>query len=345
MKSVDTLRSSSQVAKSPTDHNSSPSDTNGQRSGPAQPSNPPEFPDPIPGIIPFGTLTIVAGAPGVGKTAMLAEWIRRWQAGRTICEKPTNKPLGGFYFLAADRQWQSHQIWFDAVGYPNIPHYSVADDPTYSLERLKAANMAFTCFEDCLKKLAPPPGAHLIVDPVSPLFIQGDPNRARDVATSLLRFSRACQQYKINITCTAHFGKQKADQKEQYARPQDRIAGSGAFSGFSDTQVYLIDPLPPKQPYHILGWVPRHAAPEEFHFKREETNGLFIPYEHYTEANQTDAVLTCVPYEPLAMEALVKRVHEQLGYSVRTTERYLKQLVADGRVTKVRRGVYQRAAA
>lgn len=304
---------------------------------------PDRFPDPIPGIIPFGTLTIFAGAPGVGKTTMLAEWIKRWADGRTICEKPTNPPPGGFYFIAADRQWASHQQWFDAVGYPDIPHYSIAGDRELKLGMVKSSQRVDDLLTRCIDRLKPQPGGHLFIDPVSPLFIAGNPNQARDVATSLLALSRLCQQLQINITATAHFGKQKSDPREQYTRPQDRIAGSGAFSGFSDTQVYLIDPNPPKEPYHVLGWVPRHAAPADFHFRRDEDTGLFIPYLHYTEDERREAVYTCVPEEPLAQSVIVGRAQKQTGLSVRTIERYLTQLIKERRVIKVMRGVICRA--
>ena len=301
------------------------------------------FPDPIPGIIPFGTVTLFAGAPGVGKTAMLAEWCRRWRDGKTICGKPTNCPTG-FYYLAADRQWKSHQIWFDAVGFPDIPHYSVADDPLYDLSSLQKPFEAHKCFLQAVDKLNPIPGAHLYVDPVSPLYIGGDPNRARDVAAALLRMSRVCQTRQINITLTAHFSKQKSDPKEQYTRPQDRIAGSGAFAGFSDTQIYLIDPVPPKQPYHILGWVPRHAAPAEFHYVRNK-NGLFVRYELYDELEKLEQVLQCVPTDPTPASVVLHKIETALGFSTATAERYLAQLVRLERVTKVRRGVYQRGQA
>lgn len=306
---------------------------------PTDPSAP--FPDPIPGIIPFGTVTLFAGAPGVGKTAMLAEWCRRWRDGLTICNHPTNRPTG-FYYLAADRQWKSHQIWFDAVGFSDIPHYSVADDPELKLETLARSHEAHNCFMAAVGKLAPIPGSHLFVDPVSPLFIGGNPNQARDVAASLLRISRLCRILQINITLTAHFGKQKADPKEQYTRPQDRIAGSGAFSGFSDTQIYLIDPTPPKQPYHLLGWVPRHAAPADFQFTRND-HGLFIPYETFTDWDREAKVLECVPYEPTSSHIILFTITTTLGISIATAERTLSTLVKSGRILKIRRGLYQRA--
>lgn len=306
------------------------------QSAPLQP-----FPDPIPGIIPFGTVTLFAGAPGVGKTAMLAEWCRRWRDGRPICGHPTNPPTA-FYYLAADRGWASDQKWFDAVGFGPIPHYSLADDLSYDLVKLSRAFNAAACFQDCLAKLNPIPGAHLFVDPVSPLFISGNPNQARDVATSMLRLTRVAQERQINITCTAHFGKQKADPNEQYTRPQDRIAGSGAFSGFSDTQIYLVDPMPPEQPYHLLGWNPRHSAPEEFKFVRNRA-GLFVPYELYTEIGLRQQIVEVIPYEPHTTAQLLSLIHAAFDLPVRTIERYLKSLVHEGLVVKVRHGLYQRA--
>ena len=300
------------------------------------------FPDPIPGIIPFGTVTLFAGAPGVGKTAILAEWCARWRHGRTINGKPTNPPTA-FYYLAADRQWKSHQLWFDAVGFSDINHYSIADDLTYDLSRLQKAYAAHDCFMDAVKRLDPIPGSHLFVDPASPLFIAGDPNRARDVAATLLRFSRVCQKYYINITATAHFSKQKSDPREQYTRPQDRIAGSGAFAGFTDTQMYLIDPAPPKQPYHVLGWVPRHAKPEEFKYVRND-EGLFVPYELYEELERSEQAITCVPFDPTPASIVLHKIQTVLNLSNASAERYLSQLVKTGRVLKLRRGVYQRAS-
>lgn len=272
---------------------------------------------------------------------MLAEWCVRWRDGLTICGKPTHCPTG-FYYLAADRQWKSHQIWFDAVGFPDIPHYSLADDHRFELARLAKGEDAHACFLDCLNQLAPIPGSHVFVDPVSPLFICGDSNRARDVARTMLWLSRLCRERSINITCAAHFAKQRTDPKEQYTRPQDRISGSGAFAGFSDTQMYLIDPCPPEQPSHVLGWVPRHAPLEEFKFTRN-TEGLFVPFELYQEMDRVEAVLACFPDTAIAMAAVLLRITERVGLSAKSGERYVALLLKDGRIAKVSRGIYQKS--
>lgn len=299
------------------------------------------FLDPIPNILPFGTVTVFAGAPGVGKTAMLADWIQRWRTGRTIWGHATN-PATGYYYIAADRQWASHQKWFDLVGFSDIPHYSIADNTLFDLDKIMQPTAALALFKHALIDLKPIPGSHVFVDPVSPIYICGSPNDPRAVARTLMEMSRQCQEYQINITCVAHFGKQKGDTKERYVRPQDRIAGSGAFSGFSDTQIYLVDPEPPLILQHTLGWNPRHARPQEFACTRGE-NGLFVPHDVMKDDEQ--AARICDAFSetgPTSLAVIIERVLQQHGYSRATVKRALVRLITDGRVCKVGHGKYQR---
>ena len=232
-----------------------------------------DFLDPIPGIMPFGTLTVLSGAPGAGKTALIAEFYARLRDGRPVWGYPTNKPTG-FAYIASDRQWASHQQWFDLVGMSDIPRYSLADDPHFDVKDIEESK-ALALFHDALKQCnngAPPiPGSIVTVDPVTPLFIAGSPNSSRAVAKTLLTMSREARSFQITLMLVGHFGKQSADRNARYQRPQDRIAGSGAFSGFSDTQMFLCEPDPPDHPFHMFGWNPRHRPPEEFMCRRNES--------------------------------------------------------------------------
>lgn len=300
------------------------------------------FPDPIPGILPFGTVTVFAGAPGVGKTAMLVDWIRSWIAGTPINGYPTHPPPGGFYYLAADRQWASHLQWLTLVGHPDIPHYSLADDPKFKLEALLKPYNALMLLSDALDALSPRPGGHVIVDPVSPLFIAGNPNSQRDVAYSMMGISREAQRRQINITCAAHFSKQRSEEKDQYARPQDRIAGSTSFAGFTDTQMYLVDPAPPDRPYHTFGWVPRHRRSEEFTFTRGES-GLFEPYDVLREDIVASQVLDCFPDAgTVTISTLIDLVLDVHRHAKSTTKRACDRLIKQGRIARAAKGVYQR---
>jgi hypothetical protein len=290
-------------------------------------------------------VTIFAGAPGVGKTAMLSDWIVRWRDGRTIWGHATNAPTQ-FCYLAADRQWASHQQWFNRAGYPDIPRYSLADDPRFDLKELLKPFNALDLFRRALDQAnngkPPIPGAHVFVDPVSPIFIAGSPNSSRDVARSLLSFSREAQQRKINITCTAHFAKQPTDKNSRYARPQDRIAGSGAFLGFSDTQIYLIDPEPPDHPFHVLGWNPRLSQPEEFNCVRDTETGLFLPHDCIKDDLVAAEVFDCLDeMGPSSISAIRERALHK-GHSRATVTRAISRLLDDQRIARLGRGRYQR---
>jgi hypothetical protein len=206
---------------------------------------------------------------------MLLDWMRRWRDGRTICEHPTCKPTH-FYYIVADRG-QTSDAFYNKLGYrEGVTFYSVVSaDSGQNVDDYAKDAHGKALFDHVMLTLNPEPGSHVVIDPLAPLFIAGNQNRTRDVASSLIRMSRTIEERRINITGTWHFAKQKDGKAERYKRPQDRISGSGAISGFSDTQIYLVDPEPPQIPYHTLGWNPREVPPEEFKFERQQ---WFIPY-------------------------------------------------------------------
>jgi hypothetical protein len=301
-----------------------------------QPPTTKPFPDPIPGIIPFGTLTIFAGAPGVGKTTMLIEWMRRWRDGRTICGHQAHDPTW-FYYICADRGL-SAQAFYDLVGFTDrLTFFSVVSaDSKLNVDDLQKSEHGKTLLAHCLTELAPIPGSHLIIDPLSPLFISGSPNNQRDVAASLIRLSRRIEDLQFNVTGTAHFGKQKADRQDRYRRPQDRISGSGAFSGYSDTQMYLVDPEK-DQPYYLLGWNPRYHPPEEFKFTRER---WFVPYTGLcdvgvdADTDRPTQVLVLIPDTGIFYNDLVDAVCQRFDVSPSTAKRDIKELSTRGLIER-----------
>ncbi len=306
----------------------------------------PMYPDPIPGIITFGTVNIFAGAPGVGKTAMIVDWIARMATGRTIWHHPTNCPTG-FYYIAADRQWNSHSRWLELAGLDptKINHYSIADDDKLDLTQLSNPSNALDFFATCLLGLKPQPGGLLVVDPGSPLFIAGSPNNSRDVAYSLLSMSRMAQAQQLTMLISAHFGKQTGDSKTKYTRPQDRIAGSGAFSGFSDTQIYLVDPDPENNiGFHTLGWNPRHRPPQEFPCTRL-ANGLFGPWDTMKEDEQAQRILDAMEVNGVqtTIGDLAEKVLTLHGYSRMQVRRTLERLLKDRLIVRLGRGRFMRA--
>ncbi len=304
----------------------------------------PAFPDPIPGIIPFGHVTLFAGEARVGKSPMLISWIPRWQTGRTIMGHPTNAPTG-FYYLVGDRSWNAYEKWFERVGIPSVPHYAIDDDPTFNLNLLSNEKAAHQVLIESLAKLDMPPGATLIIEPYAPGFMNGDQNRSRDVAAGMHRLRRLCKERQINVIAMVHFHKQPSDESKQYRRFIDRISGSGAFAGYSDTQMYLIGADPPLQPYHIFGWNPPHAPEEQFNYVRG-TDGLFSPYsgkvkasaedrEQQRERQEVEQLYGLLPDTgTIKTSELVDRALDAFTFSQASVYRYLTILEELGRVAR-----------
>jgi hypothetical protein len=320
------------------------------------------YPDPIPGIIPFGTLTIFAGAPSVGKTTLLLEWLRRWRDGRTICGYPTHPPTA-FYYISADRG-QTKDYFYTKVGFSDDLHfYSVVSaDSRLNVDDLQKEAHGKELFLHVMTELNPIPGSHVIIDPLAPLFISGNQNNSRAVAASLIRMSRMIEERQINITGTAHFAKQKTDKQDRYRRPQDRISGSGSFSGYSDTQMYLVDPEPPRQPYYLFGWNPRHHKPEEFKFTRDE---WFVPYVGPDSVGTDDSPVAAthislpstpesstvarvhaliLSHGPLSTHDLVVKADNDLHISRATTYRVVRALREDRLIDVSDTGILQAKA-
>src|SRR5579859_3349383 len=305
----------------------------------ASPSRPGRFPDPIPSIIPFCSLTIFAGAPAVGKTTMLLDWIRRWWDGRTICHHETNPPTM-IYYVGADRGQRPEDFQERVgVGPEKCQFYSIVSAAS-KLNVEDFANPAHgrALLQHVMAELNPQPGAHVIIDPLSPLFITGNPNSSRDVAASLIRLSRLMEDRQINITRVAHFAKQKADKSDRYRRPQDRVSGSYAFSGYSDTQIYLCEPEPPVKHY-TLGWNPRKRAPEDFAFQRDDA-GWFVPITRAEDIGALDetsrafAVMRLLPDDGYTYSQWQAIVMHQFGISEATFERDLSLLRQHGLVVR-----------
>ena len=290
-----------------------------------------QFPDPIPGILPCGSIGTLAGATGVGKTALVATWIARWQRGQEICGHPTQRPTQ-IGIIVGDRRWASHQQWLTAAGCLPVAAYSLRDDPTFPWADLRSWQAVAGAFGRCLDRLQLAPGGLVVLDPMA-IFLPGKVNDYKDMALGLGVLDQVLQPRILTCLGIFHQAKQINDASQQYKRPQDRILGSAAQLGFSDTAMYLLGPEDMDRPYYGFGWVPHHAPAETFAFKRDNF-GLFVPYDGPIDEG-TDAtsdrptqILQMIPAgdEGISTTDLVLRVHELFGISRATIYRDLKTL-------------------
>jgi hypothetical protein len=232
------------------------------------------FPDPIQGLLRFRTVNCFSGASGAGKTVFISEFCYRMEEGRTIFGHATNRPTG-YYVLAADRDWDTYQETFANVGLSDIPHYTLAEDDEEHPERW-SVNDAFAMFDRGVNKLNPPPGALLIVDPVAPLYIKGDENRGRPVATSIHYYRRVARKRQLTLICSASVGKPRVE--ETYKRRRDKISGSGAFNAYSDTSFNIDVESDDETVPRTVSWQSRRDGGWEGQFIFDKATMLFVPY-------------------------------------------------------------------
>src|SRR5262245_49806482 len=93
--------------------------------------------DPLPNIIPACGISLLAGAPNVGKTALMASIARWFRDNRPIFgHQPSFVPAIGV--INADRGWgRGSGVWFERVGFVEVRYYSMADDPAFDPRSLR----------------------------------------------------------------------------------------------------------------------------------------------------------------------------------------------------------------
>jgi hypothetical protein len=316
--------------------------------------------DPIPGLIPFGTVNIMSGASGAGKTTLKSSWCYAWKHGQPILGFPTNRPTG-LYYLAADRPW--HPTYADTfhAAHLHVPEdievYALLDDPTYDCRSLKlhtrdqdkklsAKKNAYDFLWHCLERLHPIPGSLVFIDPLAPLFIEGDQNCARDVALSLHWLRRCAQRLTCTFICDANVAKLR--EGEDFKRPQDRISGSGAFLAYADTVFnFTEDGALPTDP-RTLSWRPRRAPAGEAKFCFDTTTKLYVPYTEssygggYSSQDRPTALLTLVPAEGIEIADLFDAYTATFGLSLAQLKRDITTLFKDGRLIRDAHGHYRK---
>ncbi|HKB39432.1 MAG TPA: AAA family ATPase [Gemmataceae bacterium] len=296
--------------------------------------------DPLPDIIPACGISLLAGAPNVGKTALLASIARDFRDTQLVFGHQPN-PLPAIGIIAADRGWaRGGGVWFGRIGYADVRYYSMADDPHFdprSLRRKFERTQRLVEFTD---KLRLPPGSLLFVDPIS-LFLGGNLLDYDGCAVACYEIRRMLRERMLTLIATAHSARLKADKRERYLRLQDQILGSTAIFGFTDTQMYLAAPEETGKTYYTFLWN-SHAAPvETFQLERDE-HGLFIPWTGADRQTQA-RVLALLPEDgsETTMGAMLE-LAEAIPLSRRTVFRTIEALMELGTVVKVRHGVYQR---
>jgi AAA domain len=294
--------------------------------------------DPLPDIIPAYGITLLAGAPNVGKTALLATLLRHFRDGRPIFGHQPS-PLAGIGVINADRSWaRGAGEWFKRAGFPEVRFYSMADDPSFDPRILRRKFERTARLAEFMDKLALPPESLLLVDPVS-LFLGGNLLDYDSCAVACHEIRQCLRLRRFHMMAAAHSSKQRADKNQRYLRLQDQILGSTAIYGFSDTQMFLAAPEETGKPYYTFAWNSHLSPPEFFPLERDE-QGLFVPYSGADEGNCARVLQLFPEAGEITLAALIETAG-LIPLSKATLKRVVETLLERGRVERVRHGVYR----
>lgn len=303
---------------------------------------------PLEPIFLAGSINLLAGSSGVGKTVFLAYLARLLQERHALFGvQPEHSPYLA-YVGGVDKSWRrSSSKWFGLEGL-NIRHYCLADDGAFRKKRLRAKADRTAIFQECLLKVTPdgktfPPGALVFFDPLS-LFLGGNLLDYDTAAVACAEMREVLQDHgHPALLGTVHGGKIKSDKKQGYARLQDHILGTAALYGYSDTQLYLASPEELKTKTSVLYVGPHHAPPQTLNLARE-LDGRFCfagaPQPIIPPPSWIIDVLAKAPERTLEFGALLmEAVDREVGQ--KKLQRQLAGEITAGRVERVGHGKYR----
>lgn len=239
--------------------------------------------DVIPKLMPAWQVHLFSGASGSGKTTLAAQLLAAISRGEPFFDWQPRK-VSFIGVLAADREWGDHRQWFEEAGIGDVPAHSLVDDPARGLAWVRQfRGRRHMLFRELVKALAQqhlgqdslPPDSLLLLDPVS-LFLGGELNHYDRVFQHMLDMNQYALQNQVTVLAIAHAAKQKADKRERYTRPQDRVAGSTAQTACAGTTFHLAPPSETEEDWAELTAVPHHAQAATLRLDRGH-RGLFVP--------------------------------------------------------------------
>lgn len=280
---------------------------------------------------------ITAGASGSGKSTIVSQTIRAWASGQPLIIPGLALPPGvqRVAWVAADR---GDEVYRRLAGIPDskVTIYSLLNDPTFHREWLRDG---WLTYQHVLNRIVGPYQL-VVLDPLQP-FMTGSINAYRDVMLSLIDLGKDAVQRNLTLWGLHHASKARTD--FSFVRPQDAIAGSTAFQGFSGTQMILV-PSNDKTPYCQYHMVPHEGPPSSYKLTRTADGDFCLYTEEQPDAEASNphsqvSVLDCIPPGTFSI-AEIMAMTSPLKLSRPTLFRILEKLIAQGLLTKPKHGHY-----
>jgi hypothetical protein len=311
-------------------------------SSPASPASPASSSSPSPNsdhipyiispIMPTEEVHLIGGPSGAGKTTFLFQMIEDWAQSQPVLGYESHpRP---FLYIPCDRSEASTARTIERIGCKvPIPVFSLVDHNVpctidniskVSREQLKVKSDAQIV---------------LFIDAFGTLVPGGKINDYATVGSWLREVNRKCKREHMTIIGLGHSTKTK--EGETFNNPRQRFLGSVAWGGFVDTMIFIEpenaeDPTDTSRRIFVL---PRNSAElsMRYHFS---SNGRLVSSDDECDSFILESKLKTIPAGSEVESSTLQEWGEASGLSRRSVFNWIKQAISDGKLSKVRHGVY-----
>lgn len=287
----------------------------------------------IEGMLPAGQVHLLGGPSGGGKTTLAFQMIKALETGTPFLGRQTRQVKVAY--ISGDRPSLSVLETQDRCGV-GFPVFSAVD------EKLECEDLITKIFPRLPAVTGGKPD-FIYIDGFTAFVPGGFHNNYSIVAKWLAGLQRYCRRMGITILGACHTAKTK--QGEMFTNPRQRILGSVAWAGFSET-VLIIEPLEDekakdKRVVHIL---PRNHSGENMILKFNAEGQLQLPdkiahAETITSFIMDGIIEGLIPGDQV-LYSFLRDSAVNKGVNLRTFDRWLAKFVDDGKLKREKKGIY-----
>lgn len=281
----------------------------------------------IEGLLAAGSVNIICGPSGAGKTTWIFQSISEWLAGRPVAGHNSiqNPDRRKFFYLAADRDGDDVDELIDRVGLwnDNIPRGSLIDSG------LAPKNWPALV----------PDGTSLVFLDGATVMIEGPLNDNATVGRFLTGIRRWAKIHKAAVILACHSPKRwKSD---ELVNARENILGAVAWGGYADTVFVMTEdnPSDPTSSLRTLHIEKRHGRKEKLSYQFTDDGRLIEVVGVDDQVANMNLLHRMVAGQLYTRKDLIE-LGKTFGVSISTVDRAIRKYVESGLLDRLSDGEY-----
>lgn len=282
-------------------------------------------------LLPSHQVHLIGGPSGSGKTTLMFQMYKAFEKGDLFLGRST-KPVK-FAYISGDRPARSVGETQGRLGV-DFKVYSLVDRDQVGADLANEILPALTKFYGYKPDF-------VYVDGFTALVPGGEMNSYSHVAKWLGSLQRYCEKHTITILGACHTTKAKEGQK--FLNPRQRIAGSVAWAGFSET-VIIIEPPEEDEVgnQRRVMLLPRNHPGEILMMHFNEEGVLCLPESHANREEEAAFIMVdLLPNGGRFNHGDLWTEAKEKGVPRRSFDRWLATMIEQKLIRRIKKGVYE----